>query len=155
MKKVQMIVMAAVLSIGLFRPGFATDGFLGGGLYTTDAGIIPAVRFGIDDTYLFDVGFNFTTVDANNYAVLFKGIARFTDVKDVHIHGGAMIGIAELENDTGFQLGFLIGAEAPISDSFSVTADIAPLSIMADGDTEALFLQGEVGLNLYLRGSAR
>lgn len=150
MRKVFTIAALAVLGAGLLQPARATNGFLGGGVYTAGPIILPTVRFGFEDKYLFDFGLTFSTVDASNFTVAFKGLVRFTDIDGVYIHGGASIGIAEVANDTAFGLGFILGAEAPINDTFSVTADIIPLGITANGDTEANFLQAQVGMNIYL-----
>jgi hypothetical protein len=150
MRKVFAIAALAIIGTGFVQPARATNGFLGGGVYTAGQVILPTLRFGFEDKFLFDFGITFSTVQASNFTVAFKGLARFTEIDGVYIHGGASIGIAEIENDTAFGLGFLVGAEAPINDTFSVTADVVPLSITANGDTEAHFLQGQVGMNIYL-----
>lgn len=150
MRKALVIAALILIGTGLFQPAAATNGFLGGGIYTAGATALPTVRFGFDDKYLFDFGITFSTVETSNYTVAFQGLARLTEIDDVYIHGGASLGIAEVANDTAFGLSFVFGAEAPINDVFSVTANLLPLSINADGDTQALFLQGQVGMNIYL-----
>jgi hypothetical protein len=151
MQKCFVLVGLIILGSGFYQPAPARDGLVGGGIYTTDFGILPAVRIGFDDSYFFDFGLTFSTQDTNNYGFLLKGIGRFAEHDGVFIHGGAQIGVTEIGNDNVFQFGFLIGAEAPINNSFSVTADVTPLGISADGDTEAFIFQGDIGLNIYFR----
>ena len=151
MKKVSMVALMLLLGAGSLQPLRAKDGFLGGGIYASSDYILPTVRFGFEDTYLFDFGLSFSTVKTSNFTLVLKGLDRFTEIDDVRIHGGALIGIGEVANTTAVQFSVLLGAEAPISDTFSVTADIAPISSSADGETEALFRNGAIGMNLYFK----
>jgi len=152
MKKAVVIVAAIILVAGCIQPALAQNGFWGGGIYNVSFWTFPTVRLGFEDKVFIDFGLTFSTEKPNNYAMIFKGAGRFYELNDdVFIHGGALIGIAEIANKTAFQLGFLLGAEGFVNDSFSVTADVAPLQISANGDTEAQFLRGSVGINIYVR----
>jgi len=151
MKRVAALSLFLALWIHPLQPAMAKDITLGGGVYTTTGGIIPTFRLVVQDTYLIDFGLSFSTIDTNNFGVLFRGAGRVTELDDVQIHIGGEIGIGEIANATSFEFGIFGGAEAYINDAFSVTADVAPFKIQADGETEALFLRGDVGLNIYFR----
>jgi len=150
MKKYALIAVVIVLGMGVFQPAMAQNGFLGGGVFTTDAGVMPAVRFGAGETFFFDFGLMFSTVAANNYTVAFGVANRVAEIEDVSIHVGGSLGITEVAGNTAFGFGVLIGAEAFLNDNFSVTANAIPLQIQANGDTEALFLRGSIGVMVYI-----
>lgn len=153
MKKATVIAAAIILFTGCLQPALAQNtGFWGGGIYNLSFWTLPTVRFGLEEDIYFDFGLTFSTESSNNFAVLFKGAGRFHELSNaVDIHGGALISIAEVADETAFQFGLLLGAEGFVNDSFSVTGDIAPLLISANGDTEAHFLRGYVGINVYIR----
>jgi hypothetical protein len=153
MKKATVIAAAIILFTGCLQSALAQNpGFWGAGIYNISFRTLPTVRFGLEKDIFFDFGLTFSTESANNYAVLFKGAGRFHKLNDaVDVHGGALISIAEVSDETAFQFGFLLGAEGFVNDSFSVTADVAPLLISANDDTEAHFLRGFVGINVYTR----
>ena len=153
MKKTAVIAATIFLFASAARPVRAQeDGLWGGGIYHISLWTLPTVRLGFQEKVFIDFGLNFSTNSQSNYAVMFKGAGRFYELSDdIFVHGGAVIGIVEVQNTNVFQLGFLLGAEGFLNDSFSVTADVAPLQITANGDTEAYFLQGFFGVNLYLR----
>ncbi len=151
MKKCALIAVVAALGAGVFQPAVAQNGFLGGSLFTVPGGTMPAVRFGAAETFIFDFGLQFSTVDLSNWGVAFRLANRFTEVDDVQIHLGGSFSIAEFNNDEVFWFGAIIGAEAFINDAFSVTADAIPIQIQANGGTDANFLRGSIGVTLYLR----
>ena len=150
MRKALAIAALTLIGTGLFQPAAATNGFLGGGVFTTAQSVLPAFRFGFEDKYLFDFGLTFSTVETENYTVAFQGLARFTEIDGVYLHGGVSLAIAEVNKDNLFGISFVFGGEAPINDTFSVTANLLPLSIASAGKTEAVFLQGQLGMNSYL-----
>ncbi len=153
MKKGIVIAATIILVTGCLRPVLAQkNGFWGGGIYDFSFGTVPTVRFGFEEDLFIDFGLMFSTESANNFAMMLKGAGRFYRLNDdVHVHGGALIGIADIADETAFQFGFLLGAEGFVNDAFSVTADVSPLQISANGDTEAHFLRGSVGINVYFQ----
>jgi hypothetical protein len=151
MRKLVVFIGLFILSSGLYQILEAQDTRVGGGIYNTALGNIASIRLEFQEKYLLDFGLSFTTIDANNFTVAFRGAGRFYEIDDVHIHGGLSLGLTDINNDTAFQFGVLIGAESFISDAFSVTADVFPIQIQANGDAEALFLRGGFGLNVYFQ----
>jgi hypothetical protein len=150
MKKYALIALVFVLGMGVFQPANAQNGFLGGSLFTVTGGTMPAIRFGAAETFIFDFGIQFSTVDVTNWGVAFRLANRFAEIDDVQIHMGGSFSIVEFNNDEVFWFGALIGAEAFINDAFSITADAIPLQIQANGSTEVNFLRGSIGVTLYI-----
>jgi hypothetical protein len=152
MRKVVLLVTLLALGSGSYQPASAENGFLGGGVYNISFWTLPTVRLGFEDKFLFDLGLTFSTEKLQNFTVAFGGVGRFMEVDDdVFLHGGMVFGIADIQDNTAFQFGFILGAEGFVNDAFSVTADVAPVQISANGETEAQFLRGFFGANVYFR----
>ena len=94
---------------------------------------------------LLGFGLSFSTIATNNFGFYSKfGYSPFKK-GNLRLLFGAGFEVLEFQAVTHVNFGALGGADARLTDNFSVFADIYPFAISTNGDTEAIFFEGRVG----------
>jgi hypothetical protein len=106
--------------------------------------VYPSLMLMPSPDFLFAFGLTASTIDDRSIGLYIKVGSRIADRGNVRFFVGGELEVAD-RGDTTILFAPILGMNARVIDNFSVIADLHPFEIVADGDTEAYFLDGRLG----------
>lgn len=105
----------------------------------------PTVAIWIAPEAMVQFGLDFSTLDAENFGFMTRFAYNLTDRGDAKIMLGGLFEVADAVR-TLVVFAPLAGVQYPVANDFSIVADAHPFAIAHRVVTEALFLEGRIGV---------